>query len=155
MLRRVGPRTTLAALFVMSLACAGPEPAPESSSSPGDFVSLSETRGVRDRHFSARIDVTRNYVQDPVYCVVGTLPAGVALVGAFDSGVVEGRPMAFSNTGLLEGTPRESGIYTLRLRVTDRHKGTHDDPTPFEGHGSCRWYFEDVTIRIYDRLEDE
>ena len=103
-----------------------------SPTAPYTNVYLKAPAGAIGQHYSARIGYRSNYIASPQYDLVGTLPPGVA----FDR-----------STGVISGTPRQAGVWTVDVGVRDRNKGTHREPA-----GQTWFYFEhNVTIRVHAR----
>ncbi len=96
-------------------------------------ISLSRTEGARNRHFSTRITYSSNFIKNPQYTVWSTtkLPPGLTLN---------------KSSGIISGTPTQSGIWNIKVGVRDRDKGTPDQPP-----GKTRWYVKTYEIRIYDK----
>lgn len=120
---------------LLAVACAGGPRYYDSTPSYFCSVSVTRTRGMVNKHFSAQVNYTSNYVQSPEYLVEGTLPDGVT----FDS-----------INGVLQGTPTRAGFYSVYVMVRDRERGTHDDP-----QRERRWYYALVELAMYDRLEEK
>jgi Putative Ig domain len=110
-------------------------PAPRAASRPGYYnrTSLSRTEGARNRHFSTRIQYSSNFIRNPQYTIWSTtpLPPGLTLN---------------KTSGIISGTPSQSGIWHVKVGVRDRDKGTPDQPP-----GKTRWYVKTFEIRIYDK----
>ena len=131
-----GRNISILLFAAICLGCAGME----SKGGGGGYqpycnVSLSRNKGMVNKHFSARIQYSSNFVNDPEYIISGTLPPGLT----FDS-----------STGIIDGTPTTAGFWQIQARVRDRVKGTHGQP-PGE-----KWsYYDDVELGIYDKLVDD
>jgi hypothetical protein len=119
--------------FVLAGCLATSSPAPRRRTSYYTSVSLSRYEGARNRHFSTRIVYSSNFIKNPQYKLHSStrLPPGTSLN---------------TSTGIISGTPTQSGIWNVRLGVRDRNKGTHDQPP-----GKTYYYFKTFEIRIYDK----
>ncbi len=58
-------------------------------------------------------------------------------------------------TGEVSGTPTEAGFWTVRFNVRDKTHGIDSDPRPWsEDALTYNWYYEDIELRIYDKLTE-
>ena len=95
---------------------------------------LSRTKGMKNRHFSARITYSGTWIQTPDYDVRGTLPPGLRFSKA---------------TGEISGTPSQSGFWSVKVLIRDKNKSW-----PEAGYERNYWS-KTYEIGIYDQLTDD
>ena len=119
-------------LLVIAVALMGCMTRPYRSSTrgPSTHVTVRTPVGQVGHHYSTRITYRSNFIRKPQYGAWGTLPPGLS----FDS-----------SWGQIKGTPTKPGIWTVKVGVRDRVKGTHDQPA-----GQQFYYIENITIRVTD-----
>jgi hypothetical protein len=123
-------------LSILILACAETQ---ESGGDAGPWsnASVTRTKGMVHKYFSAKVNVSSNYIDKVRYneTIEGTLPPGITWN---------------SSRGVFEGTPTLAGFYTVKVYYRDAIKGTHNDPDS----ANDQWYYYEFELAMYDELED-
>lgn len=90
------------------------------------------------RHFSARLAVKSNWIQEPVWIVFPStpLPPGLSLD---------------TRAGVISGTPTQSGFWTVRIGVRDRVRGF----VPPDSNPATAYSTRDFELKIFDELRGE